>query len=340
MGGDSENIVIGRGWTQPGGRPHAETEALKRANGSAAGGTAYVTLEPCDHHGQTPPCSESLIAAGIARAVIATRDPDSRVSGKGVARLEAAGIEVLTGICEEEAKRLNAGFFLRITEDRPLFTLKLATTLDGRIATHSGDSRWITGTEARAMAHLLRANHDAIMIGIGTALADDPVLTCRLPGLEGRSPVRIVADSAMRLPVTSRLVTTATETPTWLVVAKGRDNDKRSAYESRDVSVIEATPGHSGRPELRWLAGELSRRGLTRVLVEGGGQLAAEMLKAGLVDELAWFRSPSLIGGDGIPAAAAFGVDALSEAPTFIRSAIMDVGADVLETYFHENQEI
>lgn len=328
--------VVGRGWTQPGGRPHAETEALRRAGDGAAGATAYVTLEPCAHHGQTPPCSEALAAAGIVSAVIALEDPDPKVSGQGMARLRDAGVAVTDGVCAAEAGEVNAGFFLRIKEGRPLFTLKTATTLDGRIATHGGDSRWITGAAARAWAHRLRADHDAVMIGIGTALADDPVLTCRLPGLEDRSPVRIVADSRMRLSLTSRLVETARETPTWLITAKGGNTDRRDAFAALGVTVIEADADARGRPSVRWIAGELASRGLTRVLVEGGGVLAAELLRADLVDRLAWFRAPLLFGGDGVPAAAAFGVDALSDAPAFARSAVVEAGPDMVEIYCRE----
>src|SRR5580700_4659831 len=197
--------VVGRGWTQKGGRPHAETEALARAGKGAKGATAYVSLEPCSHHGKTPPCAEALIAAGVSRVVAAVEDPDPRVSGRGIARLRAAGIAVEAGLCAAEAAELNAGFFCRVAQGRPLVTLKLAASLDGRIATPTGKSRWITGPAARERAHLLRAAHDAVLIGTGTALADDPQLTCRLPGLEARSPVRIVIDRTLRLPATLRL---------------------------------------------------------------------------------------------------------------------------------------
>ncbi|MGQ3031841.1 MAG: bifunctional diaminohydroxyphosphoribosylaminopyrimidine deaminase/5-amino-6-(5-phosphoribosylamino)uracil reductase RibD, partial [Ferrovibrionaceae bacterium] len=193
-----DEIVLARGNTQPGGRPHAEVVALSRAGSQAAGATAYVTLEPCAHHGKTPPCADALIAAGIGRCVVALQDPDPRVDGGGIRRLLAAGIPVTTGVCEAEAAALNAGFLMRVRQGRPLVTLKLATTLDGRIATHAGESRWITGATARARGHLMRADHDAIMVGIGTALTDDPDLTCRLAGLEDRSPVRIVLDGRLR----------------------------------------------------------------------------------------------------------------------------------------------
>lgn len=330
---DLDGRVVGRGWTQGGGRPHAETEALARAGGLARGATAYVTLEPCDHQGETAACSEALIAAGIRRCVIALEDPDPRVSGAGVKRLAEAGVETLAGLCEEEARHLNAGFLMRVTRGRPMFTLKTATTLDGRVATATGQSKWITGAPARAFAHGFRADHDAIMIGIGTALADQPSLTCRLPGMEDRSPVRIVADSALRLPLSSPLVETARDVPTWTVCAKGADGEKRHALEARGVLVIEVNPGDDGRPDLGVVALVLGRRGLTRVLVESGGELAAALIKHDLADRLAWFRSPKLIGGDGRGAVAAFGIDAIAEAPAFIRDSISDAGDDVLETY-------
>jgi diaminohydroxyphosphoribosylaminopyrimidine deaminase/5-amino-6-(5-phosphoribosylamino)uracil reductase len=330
---DLGSRIVGRGWTQAGGRPHAETEALERAGVLARGATAFVTLEPCDHQGETAACSEALISAGVKRCVIALEDPDPRVSGAGIKRLAEAGVETITGLCQEEARRLNAGFLMRVTRGRPLFTLKTATTLDGRVATVRGNSKWITGAPARAFAHGLRADHDAIMIGIGTALADEPSLTCRLAGLEDRSPIRIVADSTLRLPLTSPLVATAGEVPTWVITVAGCDADRRVALENRDVSVIEAGAGEDGRPDLKWLAGELGRRGLTRVLVESGGDLAAAMVKDDLIDRLAWFRSAKLIGGDGRGAVGAFGIDAVAEAPSFVRDSITDAGEDVLETY-------
>ena len=331
---DKQGRVVGRGWTQPRGRPHAESEALRRAGHERArNATAYITLEPCDHSGETPPCSQALAAAGVRRAVIAIEDPDPRVNGRGIARLAAAGIAVSTGLLEDEASRLNAGFFTRIRQGRPLITLKAATTLDGRIATRTGASQWITGETARAQAHRLRAEHDAILIGIGTALADSPRLTCRLPGLEQRSPVRIVADSRLRLPVDSPLVGTARQTPTWVITIKGFEAGKRDALAERGVTVIEADPGPADRPDVGWMAAELGRRGLTRVLVEGGGELAAELLHAHLVDRLAWFRAPRLIGGDGVPVAAALGIDDLAQAPEFTRTAVLPAGSDVLEIY-------
>jgi len=330
---DQGGRVVGRGWTQPGGRPHAETEALERAGAAARGATAYVTLEPCDHHGQTPPCSEALAAAGIARAVIAIEDPDPRTAGRGLTRLEDGGVDVDVGVGCDDAAYLNAGFFLRIAEGRPLFTLKYGTSLDARIATGGGDSQWITGEAARDAAHHLRAAHDAVLIGSSTALADDPELTCRLPGLAGRSSVRIIVDGRLRLPADSRVVKTARDVPTWLVTLAQTDPSTRKPYAEAGVDVIEAPPGAGGSPDLTWLAGELGGRGLTRVLVEGGGRLAASLLGADLADRLAWFRAPLVIGGDGIPAADGFGVEGLRDAPRFVRTGSMPLGVDILETY-------
>ncbi len=334
---DLDGRVVGRGWTQIHGRPHAETEALTRAGDLSRGATAYVTLEPCDHQGETGPCSEALIAASIKRCVIALEDPDPRVSGAGIRRLAEAGIETLTGPCEQEARHLNAGFLMRVTQGRPMITLKTATTLDGRVATAKGQSQWITGAPARAFAHGLRAENDAIMIGIGTALADQPSLTCRLPGMEDRSPLRIVADSNLRLPLDSPLVETAGDVPTWVVTVKSADQDKRLALDAKGIEVIEVEAGDDGRPDLRAVALELGGRGLTRVLVESGGDLAAALIKLDLADRLAWFRSPKLIGGDGRGAVAAFGIDAIAEAPAFVRDSISDAGDDVLETYRRAN---
>lgn len=326
--------VVGRGWTQPGGRPHAETEALRRAGAAARGATAYVSLEPCNHHGRTPPCARALVDAGVARVVVAALDPDPRVAGQGIKTLEAAGIAVTHGVREAEALALNAGFFTRLAEGRPLFTLKVAASLDGRIATASGDSRWITAAGARARGHLLRAEHDAILIGIGTALADDPMLTCRLPGLEGRSPVRVVVDSAARLPVTGKLAASARDVRTivFATEAKAEPGAVRRLNDA-GVEVVVGPADPSGGVDLAGMASELAAEGLTRVLVEGGGGLAAGLLKAGLVDRLAWFIGPAVIGGDGIAAVAPLGLAALAEAPRFTLDRAVTVDGDVFATY-------
>ena len=328
-----EGRVVGRGSTQPGGRPHAETEALARAGGGAGGATAYVSLEPCSHHGRTPPCAEALIAAGIARIVVAVEDPDPRVSGRGIARLRAAGMTVETGFCAAEASELNAGFFRRIEEGRPLVTLKLAASLDGRIATSAGESRWITGPAARDRAHLLRATHDAVLVGTGTALADDPRLTCRLPGLASRSPVRIVIDRQLRLPATLRLLAEANEVPSWVVTLASASPSRHVELARQGVKLIPTDPDALGGIDLVAMLRRLGDEGLTRLLVEGGGRLAAALLRAGLVDRVVWMRAPLVIGGDGLPSVAALELGGLAGAPRFqlLSSEIAD--GDVIDTY-------
>jgi diaminohydroxyphosphoribosylaminopyrimidine deaminase/5-amino-6-(5-phosphoribosylamino)uracil reductase len=324
--------VVGRGWTQPGGRPHAETEALARAGPAARGATAYVSLEPCNHWGQTPPCAEALIAGGVRRAVVALEDPDPRVAGAGIRRLVEAGIEVETGIGSIEAAEINAGFLTRQRLGRPLVTVKLATSLDGRIATSTGASRWITGPPARAHGHLLRAEHDAILVGTGTVLADDPQLTCRLPGLDHRSPVRVVLDRHLRIPPSARVIAEARQAATWVVTLPAVDPVRRAVFLAAGVELIEVDPAPEGRIDLAATLAALGARGLTRLLVEGGAELAAALLRARLVDRLAWMHAPLLIGGDGVPAIGALGVSALTEAPAFERVSSETVGSDVLTT--------
>ena len=328
-----EGVIVGRGWTQPGGRPHAETEALKRAGDRARGATAYVTLEPCAHHGRTPPCAEALIAAGVARVVVAIADPDPRVDGGGIEMLKAAGIEVATGVRAAEAEEATAGFLLRIREGRPLVTVKAATTLDGRIATTTGESQWITGELSRALGHGLRARNDAILVGGQTALADDPSLTCRLPGLEGASPVRVVLDGQRQLPLSHGLVATARETPTWIVTRAGVETARLDAYRAAGAEVIEVPSGNGSYPDLREVMAALAARGITRLLVEGGGRVIAALLEADLVDRIVWFRAPVVIGGDGIPVAAACGVRDLDGAPKFVKVSARPAGPDTVEIY-------
>jgi diaminohydroxyphosphoribosylaminopyrimidine deaminase/5-amino-6-(5-phosphoribosylamino)uracil reductase len=325
--------VVGRGWTQPGGRPHGETEALARAGAAAEGATAYVSLEPCCHWGKTPPCTDALIAAGIKRVVVPIEDPDPRVSGQGIARLRAAGIAVETGLCAAEASELNAGFLLRMREGRPLVTLKLATTLDGRLATHTGESRWITGPPARERAHALRASHDAVMVGINTAIADDPLLTCRLPGLGHRSPVRIVVDSRLRLPLTARLVADARDVATWIVTLRQGDPIRQEAFRACGVELIEVGPDDGAGIAMGEALQVLGARGLTRILAEGGAMLASALLRAELVDRVAWFRAPRVIGGDGVASVASIGLAELAATPRFERVGVQELGEDVLETY-------
>lgn len=324
---------MGRGWTQPGGRPHAETEALRRAGALARGATAYVTLEPCAHHGKTPPCADALIAAGVIRVVSAVEDPDPRVQGRGTARLEAAGVALTRGVCEAEAHLLNAGFFLRIREGRPLLTLKAATSLDGRIATASGESRWITGPEAREWGHRLRARHDAILIGIGTAEADNPMLTCRLPGLERRSLQRVVVDSMLRLKIDSQLIESARKYPTLVVTGSRPDEALKAALERKGARVASVDCGTDGRPEPLAIMRTLAGLGLTRVLLEGGGTIAAAFFRAGIVDRVAWFHAPLVLGAEGVPALGSLDYPDLAGAPHLSRLTARTAGPDAIQMF-------
>ncbi len=327
-----DGSVVGRGVTQPGGRPHAETQALAMAGEAARGADAYVTLEPCNHTGQTPPCTEALIAAGIARVVIAGSDPDPRVNGAGIARLREAGIEVVTGMLTAEADAMQAGFLHRVRHGRPLVTLKLASTLDGRIATRGGESQWITGPAAREAGHALRGRHDAVLVGVGTVLADNPLLTCRIPGFRTRPVVRIVVDSHLRTPLTAKLVATASSDPTWIIHRGGVPADRRAAFANAGVRLFDVAGGERG-VDLRAGLAAVGSAGLTRVLVEGGAQMAAGLLRDGLVDRIAWFHAPGVIGGDGWPAAQAFGVAALAAMPRFTRTRVRAIGDDMLTEF-------
>ncbi len=323
-----DGAVVGRGWTQPSGRPHAETQALAMAGEQARGATAYVTLEPCSHHGKTPPCAEALIKAGVSRCVCALRDSDPRVSGRGIAMLRAAGIAVDVGLCADQAREVNLGFFLRLERQRPLVTLKLATTLDGRIALANGESKWITGPQARAQAHRMRAEHDAILVGVGTVIADNPDLRCRLPGVEKRPLVRVVLDSKQRCPSACKLLTDDGES--WIFGSAAASEPE--ANEGRKRRFVIAAD-EQGRPSLPAVLACLAEQGITRLMVEGGGQVAASFLQAGMVDRLAWFRASKVIGGDGLPGVGALGLDRLANSPDFARTELRLLGADQLELY-------
>ena len=327
-----EGRIIGRGWTQPGGRPHAEVEALRRVGAAALGATAYVSLEPCAHYGHTPPCTMALLQAGIRRVVIATVDPDPRVDGRGIEQLRQAGVEVAVGLERDRADAINAGFILSKQAGRPLVTLKLATSLDGRIATRTGESQWITGEAARAQGHLLRRSHDAVMVGSGTALADDPALTCRLPGVEDRRRVRIVLDRRLRLPPASKLARSARELPTWLFTEANAAPRKVAALRELGVEIMVAAL-QDDRLDLGAVLAALAARGITRVLVEGGAELATSLLRQRRIDRLAWFRAPVLIGGDGHAAIGALGVEALADAMGLESAGGTLLARDRLERY-------
>jgi len=276
---------------------------------------------------------DALVEAGVRRVVVALEDPDPRVAGEGIGRLRHAGLAVETGLCAAEATEVNAGFLSRLALGRPLVTLKLATSLDGRIATASGESQWITGPPARERAHALRACHDAIMVGPGTVVADNPQLTCRLPGLSHRSPVRVVIDRHLRVPQTARLIAEARRVPTWVLALPAADPIRRAAFLERGVILIDVDSDSEGRIDLAAALAALGERGITRLLVEGGARLAAALFRAGLVDRLAWVHAPLLIGGDGIPAIGGFGLAELAGAPEFERVSMEPVGADVLTIF-------
>ena len=330
--------VLGRGATADGGRPHAEAVALDQARARygadlLTGATAYVTLEPCAHHGHTPPCAEALIEAGIARLVCPLEDPDPRVSGRGFAALAAAGIAVETGLMGAQARRLNAGFLSCIERRRPHLTLKLATTLDGRIATREGESRWITGPEARARVHLMRAQADAVMIGAGTARADDPILDVRGLGTGVVQPERIIVDGGLSLPLTGRLAASARQIPVRVLHRAGAPAERLAALMGIGVTTSEVTAQEGGMLDMADALRCLAGAGVTRVLCEGGGKLAAALLAAGLVDEMALFTAGKAIGGDGVPGIGAFGLGQLAEAPEFTLESVEPVGADILSLW-------
>jgi len=324
--------VIARGRTQPGGRPHAEAAALAQAGPAARGATAYVTLEPCSHHGKTPPCADALIAAGIARAVIGATDPNPEVNGQGIARLRQAGIAVTENVLGPECRAVIAGFAHRIATGRPLLRLKLASTLDGRIATATRESQWLTGEPARRAAHAMRGRHDAILAGVGTVLTDDPELTCRIDGFRQSPLIRVIMDSHLRTPLMSKLVRGAARTPLWLLHRNGADPARKRALEGAGVKLIELPEAQAG-VDLTAALTALGAAGLTRILCEGGGTLAAGLLRENLVDRLAWFHAPGIIGGDGWPAARAFGVAKLVDMPRFLPMSHERWGNDMLTTY-------
>ncbi|HEY9038785.1 MAG TPA: bifunctional diaminohydroxyphosphoribosylaminopyrimidine deaminase/5-amino-6-(5-phosphoribosylamino)uracil reductase RibD [Roseovarius sp.] len=326
-----EGRIVGRGWTQPGGRPHAETQALAQAGAAARGATAYVTLEPCAHHGRTPPCSEALIAAGVARVVVAADDPDPRVSGRGFALLGTAGIQVDTGVLAEEAARDLGGFLSRVQRGRPELLLKLATSFDGRIATASGQSKWITGPGARRAVHAMRARHDAVMVGAGTVRADDPMLTVRGMGA-GHQPVRIAVSRRLTLPLMSGLAKTARDVPVWLIHGPEADAAAIEAWDSVGARLI-ACPLDDHGLDMAAAMQALGTAGLTRVFCEGGGALAASLLKADVVDRLAGFTAGLALGADGRAGIGALGLDALSAAPRFSLESVQDVDGDAMHMW-------
>jgi diaminohydroxyphosphoribosylaminopyrimidine deaminase/5-amino-6-(5-phosphoribosylamino)uracil reductase len=327
-----DGVIVGRGWTQPGGRPHAEPEALKRAGEAARGATLYVTLEPCSHFGKSPPCADAIIAAGIARVVASIEDPNPEVGGQGFARLRAAGIAVDVGLGAAEATHDHAGHIRRIRDKRPHVIVKLAVSADDKIANAGGKTVAITGEMARTRMHLLRAQSDAILVGIGTVLADDPHLTCRLPGMEARSPVRIVLDRALRIPGSSRLVHSARQTPVWVMTSETVEAAAAARLGAAGAQVIRVHARPDGL-DLSAVLHALSERGITRLMVEGGARVASSFVAAGLVDEIWLLRGPGTIGADGVSALGATPLGAITQSPAFRVRASEALGKDTLTIY-------
>jgi diaminohydroxyphosphoribosylaminopyrimidine deaminase/5-amino-6-(5-phosphoribosylamino)uracil reductase len=323
-------VIVGRGWTKPRGRPHAETQALDRAGSAARGATLYVTLEPCSHHGRTPPCADAIIAAGIARVVSALEDPNPQVAGEGHRRMAAAGIAVRVGTGAGEARRAHAGHIRRMRERRPHLTLKLAISADRKAGLAGRRPAPITGEPARERVHLMRAMNDAVLTGIGTVLADDPLLTCRLPGMADRSPVRVVLDGQLRLGLSSRLVATARETPLWVVTSELAAENRAQALRTAGAEVLRvAAP--NGRLDLTAVLERLAERGITRLMVEAGPILAAAVLTADLVDEAALLRSRKVIGPDGIDALEGLSLTALTQSPRLDLIRTESAGEDTID---------
>ncbi|MGH6702751.1 MAG: bifunctional diaminohydroxyphosphoribosylaminopyrimidine deaminase/5-amino-6-(5-phosphoribosylamino)uracil reductase RibD [Bradyrhizobium sp.] len=330
-----DGVIVGRGWTQPGGRPHAEPEALARAGNAARGATLYVTLEPCSHVGKSPPCADAIIAAGVARVVSAIEDPNPEVAGQGHARLRAAGIAVDIGPGAAEAARDHAGHFRRVRDQRPHLILKLAVSSDDRIGAAGRKPVAISGEAAKDRVHLLRAQCDAVLVGIGTVLADDPLLTCRLPGMAARSPVRVVLDRALRLPATARLVHSARETPLWVMTSESPDAPAALRLGAAGAQVIGIPAAVSPQPGLDWPAvlRELAGRGVTRLLVEGGARVASSLVAAGLVDEVWLLRGPDAIGADGVAALEALPLTTITHSSSFRVRGSEKLDRDTLTVY-------
>jgi diaminohydroxyphosphoribosylaminopyrimidine deaminase/5-amino-6-(5-phosphoribosylamino)uracil reductase len=319
--------VIGEGWHRRAGEPHAEVLALRQAGAAARGATLYLTLEPCSFHGRTPPCAPAVIAAGVTRAVIAVRDPHPRVHGRGIRALRAAGIRVLTGVLAEEAGAVSAWFRHAVVRGRPYVLLKLAASIDGRIATAAGESRWVSGPAARRWVHRLRNEVDAVVVGAGTVRADDPALTCRIRG--GRDPVRVVVDGRLRISPRARVLRQRSSAPTLVATTSAASGSRRRALARAGAKLI-LLPGRGGRIRLTALLAALQARGIVSVLIEGGGELAAAALRERVVDRVFLVSAPLLIGGDGRPMLAALGVRRLAAAPRLRDQRVVVLGPDVV----------
>jgi diaminohydroxyphosphoribosylaminopyrimidine deaminase / 5-amino-6-(5-phosphoribosylamino)uracil reductase len=327
--------VVGRGYHQAVGGPHAEVNAIDDAGDKAQGATIFVTLEPCNHHGRTPPCTQKIIEAGIRQAVVAMADPNPHVAGGGNAYLKSRGIDVSCGVCEAEAAELNESFIKYIRSRHPFVVLKMAATLDGRIATRTGDARWVTGPRARAFVHQLRHDMDAIMVGVGTVLADDPELTTRLEKGRGVDPVRIVLDTHLNVSPEIRMLNLSSNSETLIVCGPDASAQKKTLLEEKGAGVLEV-PLKDGHIDLKILMERLGARGITSLLVEGGAHVAGSALKAGVVDKVHYFYAPKILGGeDGIPMCAGQGPEKMDDCMPLHDTRVSRVGDDILVTgYF------
>jgi diaminohydroxyphosphoribosylaminopyrimidine deaminase/5-amino-6-(5-phosphoribosylamino)uracil reductase len=325
-----DGVIVGRGWTQPGGRPHAETEALARAGAAARSATLYVTLEPCSHAGKTPPCADAIVAAGVARVVSALVDPNPMVAGAGHWRLAQEGIVVEVGVGADEARHAHCGHIRRMQDGRPHVVLKLAVSADEKVALPDRRPAKITGPRARNRVHLMRAMHDAVLTGIGTVLTDDPLLTCRLPGTH--SPVRVVLDSTLRLPLSCRLVASATQVPLWVIAGETAASARAQALTAKRVEVLRVRDA-DGAPDVAATLRLLGERGITRLMVEAGPILSTALLRADLIDEAAIFRAPATIGAEGLGALDGVALSALTQSPRLARIASEEIGDDRLDLF-------
>lgn len=329
----AEGEIVGRGWTAPGGRPHAEAIALDRAGRRAAGATIYVTLEPCAHEGRGAPCADAIVASNPARVVIGISDPDPRTSGDGIRRIRDAGIAVSEGVLAEEALDVTLGHVLRVTEERPAVMLKLALGSDGLMPRgEAGAPTWVTGEQARAHAHLLRARSDAILVGRGTVIADNPSLTCRLPGMDCRSPVRVILDGKLRTPPDARLFEDEM-VPVWIVCAEELDGDadadlRAMALQERGAEIVPVAVDAQGFPHIGEVLEQLARRGITRLMVEGGPSVAHVLLDADLIDEAVIYQGPRPAGKDGLLPFVSEGLDRLTSSGHFIALGARSFGPD------------
>ena len=324
--------IVGRGWTAIGGAPHAETEALMEAGEEARGATAYVTLEPCAHQGRTPPCADALVAAGIGRLVTTMTDPDPRVSGRGLSILKSAGIEVTNGVMEAEATIIHGGHIRRVTDGRPWITLKLAISADGMIGRREGERMMVSGQPAIDRVHAMRTEYDGIMVGIGTVVVDNPRLTSRGPIETPSQPTRIVLDTEAQISLDANLVETAREVPFWLMVSEDADRDRVTALEAAGVVVKRVGTGTGGL-DLNQVFARLAEDGLSRVLVEGGAQLAASLISSDLADEVDFFRAPVVIGPEGVRALAGQALSAVDRSPRYRLFDDAMVGEDRLRRF-------